>query len=363
MQLSYIIMMEILLLILSKAKGEMSYEENKLFVQYKYAPEASGWYKMLDINLYVRDIEFSSAIYVFRRSYNVWMLSVFPRNESIYRESVIYSTDQSIASLLQENFTNYKGTLEHKVSQFESPSDEKSTFRSLNKRKSKEKNRKREMLLNDRFEDVSKDSSLEQGLNEPVKGINDAQETEEILKIFNKKKCSCTKLEIQYNGMPYKEYYRSDINRNLSAYCNLSNVQEFSNENRNSSLSNNNNNSFHDKHSEEWEEEVYFSYSCQKIYFDNADDKWVAELKNYCSASEKGIYSIIWLDESAPCIEYLPPPRRQKWKYFSRLTVFEDSNVLDTTYIEECGGHFKPSIYENFTITCASMRDDLSWYK
>lgn len=76
--------------------------------------------------------------------------------------------------------------------------------------------------------------------------------------------------------MPYKEYYRSDINRNLSAYCNLSNVQEFSNENRNSSLNNNNNNSLYDKHSEEWEEEVYFSYSCQKIYFDNADDKWVA---------------------------------------------------------------------------------------
>ncbi|KAB7505423.1 hypothetical protein Anas_00819 [Armadillidium nasatum] len=267
MQLSYIIMMKISLLILSskyfqyvinqtglrnvshyKAKGEMSFEENKLFVQYKYAPEASGWYKKLDKNLFVRDIEFSSAMYVFRRSNNVWLLSSFPRNESIYNESVIYSTDQSKASLLQENFTNYKGTLEYKASQFASPSEETTTLRSLFKRKSKGKNRKRDMLLNDRFHDVSKDSSLEHGLYEP-----DAQETEDIFKIFRKKKCSCTKLEIQYNGEFFKEYYRSDINRNLSAYCNLSNVQEFSNENRNSSLSNNNN----DKHSEEWEEEVY----------------------------------------------------------------------------------------------------------
>lgn len=69
---------------------------------------------------------------------------------------------------------------------------------------------------------------------------------------------------------------------------------------------------------------------------------------------------MIWSEDSAPCIEYLPPPEKQTWLYYSSLTVFDNKENLDSIYIENCGGYFKKSIYENFTITCESMTDRLN---
>lgn len=111
---------------------------------------------------------------------------LFQRNRSAYEKKPIYRTEQSLESLEQVNFTNYKQTLEYRLPQFRLFSDEITTLKSLDNGKNRQKNRKRETYLNDRYQNDPEDLSKESGLYESVNRNHESQETEDtrILKIF-----------------------------------------------------------------------------------------------------------------------------------------------------------------------------------